>query len=89
MKAGIVFQKNYNAYQSGKYRVIANRGGGRSGKTFSILQLLLYIAITSEEPLLISVVSESIPHLKRGCIRDFENILANDGVIEGRDYKVY
>lgn len=33
------------------------------------------MAQTDEEPTLTSVVSESIPHLKRGALRDFKNIL--------------
>lgn len=37
--------------------------------------MLILIAQYSKKPLLISVVSESLPHLKRGCIRDFFRIL--------------
>ena len=69
-----IFHKNLQAYLSGK-RVIANEGGSSSSKTYSILQLLIKIAQTPGRKLLISVVSESLPHLRRGCIRDFQNIL--------------
>jgi len=54
--------------------VIANQGSTRSGKTYSISQLLaLYIPI--KEKVTISVVSPSLPHLKRGARRDILQIL--------------
>ncbi len=52
-----------------------NEGGTASSKTWSILQLLILIAQHARRALLISIVSESLPHLKRGCIRDFFRIL--------------
>jgi len=42
------------------------------------LQALQVIAEQSKIPLDISIVSESLPHLKQGCIRDFFNILGED-----------
>ena len=49
-----------------------------SSKTFSIIQLLTIIAMSNYFSAgLISVVSESIPHLKRGAIRDFQTIMAD------------
>ncbi len=77
MRLTSVFEKNCNAYNNG-FRYIVNKGSTRSSKTFSILQLLYMIARLSEEPRTISVVSESMPHLKKGCIRDFKKILQDD-----------
>lgn len=74
MKQTTVLTKNVEAYNAG-FRIIANKGSTRSSKTYSILQLLVIIAYHSKKSLMISVVSESMPHLKRGAIRDFENIL--------------
>lgn len=74
-----VYWKNVNAYKSKNIRIIANKGSTRSSKTYSILQILYQIAKYSPDTLLISVVSESIPHLKRGAIRDFEKILRDEG----------
>lgn len=49
-------------------------GGTSAGKTFGILPILIDRAIKT--PLLeISVVSESIPHLKKGAIKDFKKIM--------------
>ena len=69
-----VFDDNAGAIESGKRRAL-NEGGTASSKTWSILQLLILTAQYNEKPLLISCVSESLPHLKRGCIRDFFKIL--------------
>ena len=52
-----------------------NEGGVSSSKTWSILQFLMLVAQESRESLLISIVSESLPHLKRGAMRDFFKIL--------------
>lgn len=50
------------------------QGGTSAGKTFGVLPILIDKAI--KEPLLeISVVSESIPHLRRGALKDFLKIM--------------
>ena len=50
------------------------KGGTSAGKTFGILCLLIHYAGTNENKE-ISVVSESIPHLRRGALKDFIAIL--------------
>lgn len=50
------------------------QGGTSAGKTFGILPLLIDKAIR-EPNLEISVVSESIPHLRRGALKDFLKIM--------------
>jgi phage terminase large subunit len=69
-----VFEENLKAYQSKKYRAIANEGSTRSTKTYSLSQLLaLYIPFNESKS--ISVVSPSLPHLKRGARRDILEVL--------------
>jgi len=72
-----IYEQNIEAWQGGKRRAL-NEGGTSSSKTYSILQILILIARGAKSQFLISVVSESLPHLKRGCIRDFQNILGNE-----------
>jgi PBSX family phage terminase large subunit len=67
-----LFHKNSQAFFSSD--LIINQGGARAGKTYAILQMLLLIAYKSNKNLVISVVSQTIPHLKKGAIRDFKNI---------------
>lgn len=58
-------------------RYIDDEGGARSSKTFTNIQILTEIAKVSKN-LLISIASESMPHLKRGAIRDFQTIMADE-----------
>ena len=67
------------AYVDPAVRVIALKGSTRSSKSWSTMQLLDVIAAKSKTPRLISVVSESMPHLKRGVIRDYKNMKEADG----------
>ena len=69
-----IFDETLSAYLSGKRRLL-HEGGTSSSKTWSILQALLMIARESRHHILISVVSESLPHLRRGAIRDFFRII--------------
>ena len=62
------------------------QGGTSASKTISILMYLIAKAQSDIDrktlekfPTLTSVVSESIPHLKRGAIRDFMNIMQSHG----------
>lgn len=55
-------------------RVRIVQGGTSSSKTFTILPLLIQYAIQTPNSE-ISVVSESVPHLKRGAVKDFLKIM--------------
>lgn len=78
MNTTSVFSRNLEAYNRG-VRYIVNKGSTRSSKTYSALQLLFLIGELSARPRTISIVSESMPHLKKGCIRDFKDILQREG----------
>ena len=60
-------------------RIRALQGGTAASKTISALIYLIAKAQTDKIPTLTSVVSESFPHLKRGAIRDFLNIMEGHG----------
>jgi len=70
-----VFNRLASACASGRYRVFGLQGGTSSSKTYSTLQLLAAMAERDTRPTLTSIVSETIPHLKRGVIRDFFKII--------------
>ncbi len=73
-----VFWANKRAYDKGIHRVIANQGSTRSSKTFSLSQLMIDIASGGINQITgkpygrkeISVVSPSLPHLKKGARKD-------------------
>jgi len=56
-------------------RIRAIQGGTSASKTISIVLYLIHLAQSDKEPTLTSIVSESFPHLKRGAMRDFLNIM--------------
>lgn len=70
-----VFWKIYDAVAQQHPDVISNRGGARSTKTYSVLQFLDEVLPFDKAGDVTSVVSETLPHLKKGAIRDFENIV--------------
>ena len=51
------------------------QGGSSAGKTYAILPILIDIA-TKDKLSEISIVAESMPHLKRGAMKDFKKIMA-------------
>lgn len=73
-----VFSKTVAALVDPRLRVLLEQGSTRSSKTFSILQVLTIMASRSKTPTKISVVSESLPHLKAGAISDFQNIMETE-----------
>jgi phage terminase large subunit len=58
-----------------KKRIRAVPGGTSASKTISILLILIDLAQRDKRSTLTSIVSESIPHLKRGAMRDFKRIM--------------
>lgn len=64
-----VFEWNYKSEKS----FCVNQGGTSSGKTFSILQVLIVKCL--EQPnQIVTVVGQDLPNLKSGAIRDIETI---------------
>lgn len=62
---------------------LIHQGGTSSGKTFGILLALFVFLKDYPERLIVSVVSCTYPHLKRGALRDFETIT---GILAGLTY---
>lgn len=62
-------------------RIRAVSGGTSASKTISILVWLIDYGQSTENEIL-SVISESFPHLEDGAIRDFKNIMKSNGYWE-------
>lgn len=58
-------------------RIRGIAGGTAASKTISIIQILIDKAQRDKSPTLTSITSESMPHLKRGAMRDFLNIMVD------------
>jgi len=68
-----------------KNRIKVIQGGSSAGKTIAIL-ILLIDRCTKTPNLEVSVVSESIPHLRRGCVKDFLKIMKDTGRFIPQNY---
>ena len=68
-----------------KKRVRVVPGGTSAGKTFGILPILIDLAAKTPD-LEISVVSESIPHLRKGALKDFLKIMKSTGRYIDKNY---
>lgn len=81
-----VYEANLKAFESKKYRVIANEGSTRSSKTVSVCQLLSLYIPSHYSNKSITIVSPSLPHLKRGARREFLKSLQGAGVYNDNDF---
>lgn len=79
MKPTRIYWENLRAWKDG-YRLIVNKGGSRSSKTFSINQVNHTIALESARHRKISIVSQSFPHLKEGAIYDLTTHFDKEGI---------
>lgn len=75
-----IFRKNNKAYRDG-HNLIINQGGQGSSKTYSVLDLFYLLPKYKfpKERKIFTITSNSLPHLKLGAIRDFEEILLSFG----------
>ena len=80
MNCTYVFNKMLDYFVDPNIRGIASKGGTRSSKTWSVLQLLYLVARESPDPLMISCVTDTLPAVKRGMFRDFQNMLLDEGL---------
>ncbi len=82
--------KSYNLIQKAfvdpNIRYIVQQGGTSSSKTYSTMQLLYLFSKRNKKTDVISIVSENLPHLKRGCIRDIKIILSRDNLWNDKDF---
>lgn len=72
--------KSYYDNKRSNKRIVINQGGTRSGKTYSILQVLCeYCLMNKNLGSVISVVRKTLPALKGSAYRDFLEIVNNEG----------
>ena len=75
------FTKLFHKLIRCKKRYVILQGGTSSSKTCSMLQLL-YLKAQKYQGIHISIVSESLPHLKKGAMRDFFRMLKEDNLYD-------
>ncbi len=85
--AGKVFHRTLKAFNSGK-KVIIHKGGTGSGKTYDIMLFLMLYVLPIKPNQVITVVSESKPHLDIGVIRIMKNVLKQAGAWRDADFNI-
>lgn len=89
-----VFWANKAAYDAQRFRAICNQGSTRSSKTYSLSQLMIDIANGGRNSLTgefygkkeISIVSPSLPHLKKGARKDILKNLEDLNIFNEDDF---
>ena len=74
LKTTTIFSKSKEALYNDKIRFIIEQGGSRSSKTYSICQLLIVYALTTDNKI-VSIVRKSFPSLRGSVMRDFFEIM--------------
>lgn len=69
-----VIRQLYDANNDPKPRFLVNQGGTSSGKTYTLMQLLIVLSFTRAR-LIITVTGQDLPNLKVGAMRDLDNII--------------
>lgn len=64
----------YKANCDDKPRFLVNQGGTSSGKTYTLMQLLIVLS-TQKPRAIITVTGQDLPNLKVGAMRDLDNII--------------
>ena len=62
-----------------KLRYVIHQGGTSSGKTYGIIIALVVWAKQQKEKKIITIAGQTIPHLNKGALRDFEEIVEELG----------
>lgn len=63
-----------------KYQTVILQGGQGSSKTTSVLQMYIFICMSKDKGLILSVIADTMPNLKSNAIRIFEKLLKDMGV---------
>lgn len=71
----------FMANKEAEERTVVNQGGTSSGKTYSIMQLLFEMAM-NEPDLVVTIVGQDIPNLKKGAYRDAKTILNRSPILQ-------
>jgi phage terminase large subunit len=73
----------YSANRHPKTKVTVDQGGTSSAKTYTVLQVQADIAV-HERNKVITIVGQDIPNLKKGAMRDWENILLSSPFLQSQ-----
>ena len=84
---GTVFERTVNAHQAWK-KIIIHQGGTGSGKTVDIMIFLIFMIALKCKHKIITIVSESKPHLDIGVIRISKDLLKRVGLFSESEFNI-
>jgi len=85
--AGNIFDRTQTAWEQGK-KVIIHRGGTGSGKTYDLMIFLIFFVALLNPNWIITIVSESKPHLDIGAIRILKTVLIKSGLFKSEQFNI-
>lgn len=80
-----IVKEFYDENTDPAYRIYINQGGTSSAKTYTILQVLLMIAV-KEAKCVITVVGQDLPNLKVGAWRDVKTIIGESPALSATTF---
>lgn len=72
-----VIEPLFKANTTEGVRTFVNQGGTSSGKTYTLMQVLIYFALV-DNGCVITIVGQDLPNLKVGAMRDAKTIINNN-----------
>lgn len=87
VKYGNVFRRTLASFKRGK-KVIIHKGGTGSGKTYDMMIFLVFYVALRNNNWIITVVSESKPHLDIGAIRIMKSLLIKAGIFSTNEFNI-
>lgn len=81
--AGEIYGSTQEAIENGR-KVVIHKGGTGSGKTYDLMMFLITYVMMKQKSQIITVVSESHPHLKIGAIRYLLEITQKIGIYDDK-----
>lgn len=85
--AGEVFGSTLEAFEAG-HKVVVHQGGTGSGKTYDLMLYLIFCVLMKIKNQIITIVSESKPHLDIGAIRYLLNITKQIGIFSDKNWNI-
>ena len=79
IETGQIHKLTRRAFKAGNH-VVIHRGGTGSGKTYDIMIYLIFIVGCQQEDKIITIASESKPHLDIGAIRIMKEVMQKAGI---------
>ncbi|MEI8049654.1 MAG: PBSX family phage terminase large subunit [Bacteroidota bacterium] len=84
---GYVLKKTMAAYLERK-KIIIHKGGTGSGKTYDLMIFLIFVVAMREKNRIITIVSESKPHLDIGVIRIMKQLMIQTGTFSTDEFNI-